>query len=53
MTNPKINYTEEDIKQHLVNVYKEMILKRDHPEVIKQAEKYAKKFLKENQDKTS
>jgi len=51
MTNPKINYTEEDIKRYLVNVYTEMIIKRDHPEVIKQAKKYAKKFLKDNQDK--
>ena len=43
-----VNYTDEDRETLLKNMFVEMIIKRDHPEVIRQAEKLAKKFMKQN-----
>ena len=49
--NPKINLTTEDKETYLIGLFVDMILKKDHPEIIKRARKMAKKFLKENVDK--
>ena len=43
-----VNYTDEDRETLLKNMFVEMIIKRDHPEVIQQAEKLAKEFMKQN-----
>lgn len=51
MNNPKINYTDKDIKDYLTNLYIGMIVKRDYPEIIKQARKLSRKFYKTNVDK--
>lgn len=48
MNNPKINYTDKDIKDYLTNLYIGMIVKRDHPEIIKAAKKLATKYIKKN-----
>lgn len=50
MNNPKVNYTEEDIKKYVENLFLSMIIKKDHPEAIKKARKLARKFIKQ-QDK--
>ena len=49
--NPKTNYTDDDIKTYLMNVFVRLIIERDHPEVIKKAKKLTRKFLKQNVDK--
>lgn len=49
--NPKINLTTEDKETYLVGLFVDMIIKKDHPEVIKRAKKLTKKFLKVNVDK--
>lgn len=43
-----VNYTDEDRETLLKNMFVEMIIKRDHPEVIRQAKELAKKFMKQN-----
>jgi hypothetical protein len=48
MNNPKINYTDKDIKAYLTSLYIDMIVKRDHPEIIKAARKLATKYMKKN-----
>jgi hypothetical protein len=49
--NPKTNYTDDDIKTYLTNVFVRLIMERDHPEILKKAEKLTHKFLKQNVDK--
>lgn len=44
-----VNYTDEDRETLLKNMFVEMLIKRDHPEVLQQAEKLAKKFMKQNE----
>jgi hypothetical protein len=46
--NPKINYTDKDIESYLTNVFTRLIIKRDHPEIIKAARKLTRKFMKQN-----
>lgn len=43
-----VNYTDEDRETLLENMFVEMIIKRDHPEVIQQAKELAKKYMKQN-----
>ena len=49
MNNPKVNYTEEDEEIYLQNVFLKLIIEKEHPKLIKRAEKLAKKFIKEHQ----
>lgn len=49
MNNPKVNYTEEDEEIYLQNVFLKLIIQKEHPDLIKRAEKLAKKFIKEHQ----
>ena len=51
MNNPKVNYTEEDEEIYLQNVFLKLIIQKEHPDLIKRANKLAKRFLKENVDK--
>ena len=48
MSKTKVNYTEEDEEIYLTNLFIQMIVKDKHPNIIKKAQKLAKKFLKEN-----
>ena len=47
MNNPKVNYTEEDTKKYLENLFLSMIVKKEYPAAIKKARRLAKKFLKQ------
>ncbi len=49
MNNPKINYTQEDIKTLLKNQYITMLIERNHPRILKkvtiEAERLATEYL--------
>lgn len=49
--NPKVKYSKEDLEKHLITMYIQMIVERDHRDIIVLAEKMAKQFIEDNQDK--
>ena len=44
-----VNYTKEDREELLKNMFVEMLIKRDHPEIEERAKELAKKFMKQNE----
>lgn len=42
-----INYTDEDRETLLKSMFIDMLIKRDHPEVLKKASELAKDFMKQ------
>jgi hypothetical protein len=46
MNNPKINLTEDDRLNLLKDQFVKLIIERDHPKILKRAEKLAVKYLK-------
>lgn len=44
-----INYTTEDEKNALINLFIQLIVSRDHPEIINTAEQLACKYIKQHE----
>lgn len=48
-----INFTDEDELNYVTNLYIQLLIERDHPEILEKAAELAKKFIEFEHDKPS
>ena len=48
----RINYTPEDDKQLLINLFVHLLVKRDHPQIITTAEQLATEYIKQHEQRS-
>ena len=48
-----INYTEDDKKQALINLFVKLLVSRDYPEIITTAEQLAVKYIEQQDEQQS
>lgn len=48
-----INFTDEDELKYVTNLYIQLLIERDHPEILEKAAELAKKFIESEHDKPS